>query len=84
MMNLPTVQAPIHKRPLLLYLATNSYAIGALIAQENEGGIEQPVYYISRALKDVETRYPRAERACLAIVYARKGCAIISWLTKYG
>ena len=28
------------------------------------------MYYISRALKDVETRYPRAERACLAIVYA--------------
>ena len=70
MTNLPTVQAPIHKRPLLLYLATNSYAIGALIAQENEGGVEQPVFYINHALKDAETRYPRAERACLAIVYA--------------
>ena len=70
MMNLPTVQAPIHKRPLLLYLATNSYAIGVLIAQENEGGVEQPVYYISRALKDAETRYLMVERACLAIVYA--------------
>ena len=32
MMNLPTVQASIHKRLLLLYLATNSYAISALIA----------------------------------------------------
>ncbi|XP_075633636.1 uncharacterized protein LOC142606122 [Castanea sativa] len=45
MMNLPTVQAPIRKKPLLLYLATNSYAIGALLAQEDGGGIEQPVYY---------------------------------------
>ena len=27
------------------------------------------MYYISRALKDAETCYPRAERACLAIVY---------------
>ena len=70
MMNLPTVQALIHKKPLLLYLATNSYAIGALIAQEDGGGMKQPVYYISRALKDVETCYPRAERAYLAIVYA--------------
>ena len=70
MMNFPTVQAPIHKRPLLLYLAANSYAIGALIAQENGGGVEQPVYYINRALKDIETHYPRVERACLAIVYA--------------
>ena len=47
MMNLPTVQAPIRKKPLLLYLATNSYAIGALIAQEDEGEIKQPVYYVS-------------------------------------
>ena len=70
MMNLPTVQALIRKKPLLLYLATNSYAIGALIAQEDEGGIEQPVYYVSCAMKDAETCYPRAERACLAIVYA--------------
>ena len=68
-MNLPTVQASIHKNPLLLYLATNLYAIGALIAQKDGGGIEQPVYYISRALKDAKTRYLRAERACLAIVY---------------
>ena len=67
MMNLPMVQAPIHKRPLLLYLATNLYAIGALIAQENEGGVEQPMYYINRALKDTETRYLRAKKACLAI-----------------
>ena len=70
MMNLPTVQASIHKKPLLLYLATNSYAIGALIAQEDGGGTERPIYYISRTLKDAKTRYLRAERACLAIVYA--------------
>ena len=70
MMNLPTVQAPVHRKPLLLYLAANSYAIGALIAQEDGGGAEQPVYYISHALKDAETRYPKAKRACLDIVYA--------------
>ena len=64
------MQAPIHKKPLLLYLATSSYAISALIAQEDGGDIEQLVYYINRALKDAETRYPRAKRACLAIVYA--------------
>ena len=70
MMNILIVQALVRKKPLLLYLATNLYAIGALIAYENGSGIEQLVYYISHALKDVETRYPRAKRACLAIVYA--------------
>ena len=58
-----------YQRPLLLYLATNSYAISALITQEDGSGAEQPIYYISRALKDAETHYPRAERACLAILY---------------
>ena len=70
MMNPSTMQAPTHKKPLLLYMATNSYAIGALIAQEDGGSVEQPMYYISCALKDAETHYPRAERACLAILYA--------------
>ena len=69
-MDLPTVRAPIHRKPLLLYLAANSYAIGALIAQEDGYGVKQLVYYISCALKDAETRYLRAKRACLAIVYA--------------
>ena len=64
------VQALICKKPLLLYLSTNSYVIGALIAQKDGGGIEQLVYYISCSLKDAKTRYPKEERACLAIVYA--------------
>ena len=64
MINLTTVQALICKKPLLLYLASSPFAIGALIAQEDVGGIEQLVYYISHALRDVETRYPGAERVC--------------------
>ena len=51
----------------MLYLASSPYAIGALITQEDGGGVEQPVYYVSHALKDAETHCPRAERA---IVYA--------------
>ena len=66
----PYCASPNPQKPLLLYLATNSHAIGASIAQEDGVGIEQPVYYISRALKDAETRYLRAVKACLAIVYA--------------
>jgi hypothetical protein len=40
------------------------------VAQEDDNGIEQPIYYVSRGLKDNETRYSVAERACLAFVYA--------------
>ena len=60
-----TMWLPVTVKELKSFLGKVS-----LIAQENRGGVEQPVYYISRALKDAKTRYPRAKRACLAIVYA--------------
>ena len=70
MNHLPTLQAPIRGLPLLLYLALNPQAIGALLAQEDDDENEQPIYYVSRTFKDAETRYPRIEKACLVIIYA--------------
>ena len=70
MNHLPTFQAPVRGRPLLLYLALNSQAIGALPAQEDDQGNEQPVYYVSKTLKDTKARYPRIEKAFLVIIYA--------------
>uniref|UniRef100_A0A2N9FVR8 Reverse transcriptase domain-containing protein n=1 Tax=Fagus sylvatica TaxID=28930 RepID=A0A2N9FVR8_FAGSY len=67
MTKLPTVCAPVPGRPLRLYLASNSEAIGGLVAQEDEEGTERPIYYVSRALKDAETRYSGAERACFSL-----------------
>ena len=43
MNHLPTLQAPVCERPLLLYLASNSQVIGALLAQEDDQRNEQPV-----------------------------------------
>ena len=61
MSKLPTVCALIMEKPLKLYLASNNQAIGALIAQDDEQGQEQPVYYVSRAFKETEMCYSRAE-----------------------
>uniref|UniRef100_A0A2N9IRS3 RNA-directed DNA polymerase n=1 Tax=Fagus sylvatica TaxID=28930 RepID=A0A2N9IRS3_FAGSY len=38
--------------------------------KKDEDGTEKPIYYVSRALRDAETRYSGAERACLALIYA--------------
>ena len=54
----------------MLYLASNSQAIRALLAQEDDDRNEQPIYYVSKTLKDIETRYPKIERACLVVIYA--------------
>ena len=51
-------------------LASNSQAIGALLAQEDDQGNEQPIYYVSGTLKDTETRYPKIEKAYVVIIYA--------------
>uniref|UniRef100_A0A2N9FI93 Integrase catalytic domain-containing protein n=1 Tax=Fagus sylvatica TaxID=28930 RepID=A0A2N9FI93_FAGSY len=67
---MPFDEERIPGRPLRLYLASNSEAIGGLVAQEDEDGTEKPIYYVSRALRDAETRYSGAERACLALIYA--------------
>uniref|UniRef100_A0A2N9ETB6 Reverse transcriptase domain-containing protein n=1 Tax=Fagus sylvatica TaxID=28930 RepID=A0A2N9ETB6_FAGSY len=55
MTKLPTVCALVTGRPLRLYLASNGEAIGALVAQKDEGGTEKLVYYVSRALRDTKT-----------------------------
>jgi hypothetical protein len=69
MAKIPTVCVSIFGKPLRLYLASNNQAIGALIAQEDSHGVEQPIYYVNRALMDAETRYSGAERSCLSLIY---------------
>ena len=69
MTKLPTVCALIAGKSLRLYLTANSQAIGALVAQEDDSGTKQRIYYVSRGLKDAETRYSVVKRACLAFVY---------------
>ena len=38
--------------------------------QEDDERNEQSIYYVSRALKDTETRCPKIERAYLVVIYA--------------
>ncbi|KAJ1397783.1 Ribonuclease H superfamily [Sesbania bispinosa] len=60
---------PIAGTSLRLYLAISHNAINGLIAQEIEGE-ERPISYLSRMMKDVETRYSTQEKFCLGVVYA--------------
>ena len=52
----PLLSKPTDGEPLFLYLAASKYPIlGALIREEER--VQWPVYYISKRLVDVETRY---------------------------
>lgn len=54
-----------------MYLAISQWPTSAVIVRE-EAGIQYLVYYNSRTLLDVETRYPKMEKWVLALVIAAK------------
>ncbi|XP_050157474.1 uncharacterized protein LOC126631371 [Malus sylvestris] len=52
----PVLVPPQRGKPLKLYISASEKSIGSLLVQNNEGGKEQAVYYLSRILTEVETR----------------------------
>ncbi|XP_070050439.1 uncharacterized protein [Nicotiana tomentosiformis] len=57
---------------LLIYLAVLEVAVSAILVREDKG-TQSLIYYVSRILTGVETRYPHLEKLVLAlVVIARK------------
>jgi len=46
------------------------HSLGALLAQKNNKGFEQAIYYLNRILIRAESRYHPVEKECLALVFA--------------
>ncbi|XP_058221013.1 uncharacterized protein LOC131331161 [Rhododendron vialii] len=64
------LMSPTKGKSLLLYIAALDCSLGALLAQHNEQGKEQALYYLSRTLVGVELNYSPIEKTCLALVFA--------------
>ncbi|XP_072060273.1 uncharacterized protein [Arachis hypogaea] len=56
--------------PLKLYIAAIETTIGCMLAQDDENGDEQAVYYLSRVLTDIEMKYSPIEKLCLSLYHA--------------
>ncbi|XP_075641959.1 uncharacterized protein LOC142613482 [Castanea sativa] len=56
---------------LFLYLAVSPAAISAALIRE-EGKMQKPVYFVSRALRGAEERYPRMEKIAFALLTAAR------------
>ena len=52
-----------------MYLAVTLHAISSALIGE-QGRVQKPVYYTSRALKGVEARYPQIEKLAFALITA--------------
>ena len=53
-----------------LYTSASKTTIGSMLAQDDEGGIEKVVYYLSQTLVDAETRYSLIENMWLGLYFS--------------
>ena len=65
----PVLTAPISGKPFLIYVRAMDLSLGALLAQYNDQGYEQAIYYLIRTLIGAEHRYNPIKKECLALVF---------------
>ena len=82
-MNPPVLQSPKPGKPLILYLAIEKDAIGAMLAQEGKGKVEHAVYYLSKKLLQYESNYSLVEKTYLAVIWRPRNSYTIFSLTEY-
>ncbi len=70
--NPPVLMPPTPGKPLILYLSVTQSAMGCMLAQEGEAGVEKAVYYLSKKMVRAEERYTPLEKTCWALVWASK------------
>ena len=66
----PVLVAPTSGKPFLLYVKAMDHSLGVLLAQKDDNGHEQAIYYSSRTLIGAESRYNPIEMECLALIFA--------------
>ena len=66
----PMLLPPNMKKDMKLYIAASDSTIGSMLAQEDDNGVERPIYYLSRILIDAETRYTMIEKLCLCLYFS--------------
>ena len=67
----PLLSPSVLGEELYLYLAVTSHAVSSALVRE-EGKVQKPVYYTSRALRGAEARYPQIEKLAFALITASR------------
>jgi hypothetical protein len=71
LMNSQLLSRPVEGEIRYLYLAVSTPAVSSALVRE-EAGVQRPVYFISKALRGVEERYPRIEKLAFALVISAR------------
>ena len=62
--------APKINHPYKLYTDACEYAVGAILVQEDEKGVERVIQYISHSLSTTQRKWATIEKEAFAVVYA--------------
>ena len=65
----PVLVPPQQGKPFKLYVSADSQTIGSALMQEFKGK-ERVVFYLSRRLLDLETRYSPIKKLCLCLYFS--------------
>lgn len=60
---------PDLNKPYILYTDACDYAIGGILCQEDDEGIERPIQYVSAQLTSTQRRWGTVEKEAFAVVY---------------
>ena len=63
----PLLSSSVLGEELFLYLAVTPHAVSLALVRE-EGRVQKPIYYTSRALKAAKARYPQIEKLAFALI----------------
>ncbi|KAK3030775.1 hypothetical protein RJ639_035440 [Escallonia herrerae] len=82
---------PIPEKDLFLYLSVTEAGVGAILVRE-EDGVQKLIYYASKVLQDLETRYPKIDKIALALITSAKKVLLspevsgrlVNWSVKLG
>ncbi|KAK8944793.1 hypothetical protein KSP39_PZI008171 [Platanthera zijinensis] len=67
----PLLSKPTPRETLFLYLVVTPATL-SLVLVKHEGGVQHPVYYLSKILSDAETRYPAADKTALTLIFSAR------------
>ena len=65
----PLLSLSMPGEELYLYIAVSQVEVSATLVRD-EGGSQRPVYFISKAFRRAEERYPRMEKLAFALIIA--------------
>ena len=61
---------PDVNKPYKLYTDASDFAIGAILTQEDQNGLERPIHFLSKALSTEQKKWATIEKEAFGVVYA--------------